>query len=128
MASDMPLSLVYGTDPEHRALFWNILAANGVPTTANQGVGVGMSARVDVVLSETAGGTFKANIWWWYSDAGLWVQDLAIGSISVAANSTAGTITTPSAASRLYVEALTFAGGAEASGWAIGRLSLGRHS
>lgn len=126
MATDMPSSLKKGTDPQDRALFYQILVANGAPSSPNDGITLGMAARVDVVVAETAGGTFDADVWWWYSDAQIWVQDLAIGTFSCAANSTAGSLTVPGAASKLYLQVSNFAGGAEATGWAIGRGSLGR--
>lgn len=126
MASDMSKSLKSGETPTTSALFYDILAANGAPTVGADGVSLGMTARVDVALAESAGGTFDAKVWWWYNDANIWVEDLSIGTIPCAASSTAGALTVPGAASRLYLEALNFAGGASARGWAIGRGSIGR--
>lgn len=123
MASDYGKSIIQGGG----AVISAGAAANGVPTTAQMAhASVGMHARIDVVLSETAGGTYDAKLWWFYADAGVWVEDLAVGTLSVAANGTAGAVTTPSAASSLYVETLNFAGGAHADAWLIGRGTLGR--
>ena len=127
MSSDMPNSLVKGgTTPATSAAFYDILVANGVPSDPNDGVTIGMAARVDVILAESAGGTFDAKVWWWYDVAQVWVEDLAIGVVPCAANSTAGSLTVPGAASRIYLEALNFAGGASARGWLVARGTIGR--
>jgi len=124
MATDMPQSLKKGTSPATTAVFYDILVANGAPTTGTDGLTLGMTARVDVVLQESAGGKFDAKVWWFYSDAGVWVEDLAIGTIPCDANSTAGSLTVPGSASKIYLEALHFVGGASARGWIIGRGSI----
>lgn len=121
MASD------YGKSVTSGAVFTATIAANGVPTAASQAhASLGLQARVDVVLKETAGGTYDAKLWWFYADANAWVEDLSIGTVSVSANGTSAMVTIPSAASSLYVEVLNFAGGASAEAWVIGRGTIGR--
>lgn len=127
MATDYPVSLVKGATVADRAVINAAAAANSAPTTAQQSmVPVGMNASIDVVLKETGGGTFDAKVWWYYPEADTWVEDLAVGTIAVAANSTSGAVLTLGAASNIYIEVLNFAGGARASAWLIGR--NGRHA
>lgn len=122
MACDMPQSLKKGTTVADRAVINAALAANAAPTVATDAmVPVGMHAKIDVVLKETAGGTFDAKVWWYYPDADSWVQDLAVGTLAVAANSTAGATLSTGTASNIYVEVLNFAAAAEANAWLIGR-------
>lgn len=135
MASDLPQSLVKGTTPATRALFFNMLTQNGIPTTPAQGIPTGMSANVDVLVAESAGGTFSAEVWWWYDVPEKWIRDSSIGSVTIPANGDAGAVTVPSAASLVYIRCFDpandvagqpFAGNAAASGWAIGRGVLGK--
>lgn len=102
-------------------------AANTTPTTdADIMVDVGMYTHIDLILQESGGGTFDAKVWWYYADADVWVEDIAVGTLTVAANSSAGAFLTSSAATSLYVEVLNFAGGADASAWFYGRGTIGR--
>lgn len=127
MASDFPQSLKKGTTDQTRAVVASVSAVNGVPGASSLMAPCGMTARIDLVLKETGGHAFTAKIWWWYSDAGVWVEDIALGSIACAANSTAGAILTPSAASGIYVQIATVSDPAcVASAWLIGRGSIGR--
>jgi len=120
------VSLKPGATAADRAIFGPIAAPNGVPALLTDGILIGPHSHVDVVLSETAGLGVSAKVWWWYQDAGVWVEDIAIGTIAVTASSTAGAVCTPSAATRIYIEITTAAGAYSVSGWAIGLGALGR--
>lgn len=112
-----------------KSLFTGLLAANGVPTQGDMSFGLplGNFADIDLVLVETAGGTYDANVWWGYPDAdGAWVLDAGIVPVSVAANGQARVVLQQSAASRVYVEVFGFAGAADATATIIGRGSLDR--
>lgn len=129
MASDLSQSLVKGTTPATTALFFQIAAGNGAPTTADQGVPLGMWRNIDAVAKEDNGGSFKARIWWWYEAAEVWVQDATAtpaAGVAILANTTGGVVLNPGAASKVYMEVLTFGGAGHATGWIIGRGSLGR--
>jgi len=127
MATDMPSSLKKGTTDAARALLSLVLAANGAPVAAEDAmIAIGMNARIEVQGAETAGGTYDVSVWRFYADSGLWLQDASIGVFSVNANSTWGFPINIGTASSLYVEVSNFAGGGEASVWAIGRGAIGR--
>ncbi len=127
MSMDQPHSVISGVDPQARALVFAAVADNTAPTVStDQMFPVGMNARIDIVTSETAGGTYQWTLWWWYSDAGIWVPDLTLTNVACAANSTSAGITSPSAASGAYVQVHTFAAGGEANVWGIARGTVGR--
>ncbi|MBM4345864.1 MAG: hypothetical protein FJ100_21030 [Deltaproteobacteria bacterium] len=111
-----------------KALFTAVLVDNGPPVfgTNPPHALVGTSTDIDIVLSETSGGTFDAELWWLYADAEVYAPDTVVGTVSVLANGTARVVTAPSAATGLFVRVTNFAGGARANAWAIGRGFLGR--
>lgn len=116
-----PASLKAGTTAATRAVLDTVAAANSAPTVAADAhAQIGKAQQIDLVVRETAGGTFDAKLWWYYPDADTWVEDLAVGTLSCAANESAGSVLTPSGATALYVEVLNFAAGARASAWLIG--------
>lgn len=122
--ADYPKSLKTGTTPANKAVLNAVAAANLPPVDQNSAhAQVGFNVNLNLVLSEDAGGTYDAKVWWFYADADKWVEDLAVGTISVTANGTAAAVLVPSAATAAYVEVLNFAGGARASAWFIGRYS-----
>lgn len=119
MATDFAMNI---NQPANGPVVDGALVANGVPAVASDAhASVGMWDHIDVVLAESGGGTFDAKVWWFYAPAGVWVEDLNVGTLSVAANGTAGATLQQSAASAVYVEVLNVAGGARCSGWLIGR-------
>lgn len=127
MATDMPVSLKKGTSAQDRALLFQVVAANLPPTAMSDAMfPAGMNARIEIVGEETNGGTYDVTIWRMYADSGLMIPDAVIGTFSVNANSTWGFPLDIGTASSFYIEVSNFAGGGEASVWAIGRGTLGR--
>ncbi len=124
--------------PAQKALLFELVAPdipNGVPAQGDATAGIRVPpdlANLDLFIEESDGGagsTFDAKVWWGYADAGVsgngWVQDLTVGTLSVAAGETVGAVLTPSGASRIYVEIDNLGAGApKASAWVIGRGSL----
>lgn len=94
------------------------------PTTANDGLPVASYVNLDLILIEDGGGTYDCDVWWFYADADVWVQDTTVGTISTNANTSGGAILSPSAASKVAVELFNFAGGGQATVLFIGRGSL----
>lgn len=122
--ADYPKSLKAGATAADKAVINAAAAANSTPSGQADAMGqVNANAYIDLVLAESNGGTFDAKVWWFYAEAEQWVEDLAVGTLSVAASGTAGSVLTPSSASAIYIEVLNFAGGARASAWLIGRSS-----
>lgn len=127
MAADMPQSLKKGANPQERAVLFEEAAVTADPTAAtDQMVPVGMHARIDMIAAETGGQNCAVALWWWYADSETWVKDLTIGNLAVNANSTAGAVTVPSAASGLYVQVQACPAGGKVSAWLIGRGAIGR--
>lgn len=99
------------------------VADNGAPTATTTGISAGMFSSLDLVANCTGGGgSYKVTLWWWYGPAGLWVADANVTNIPcTTAAGPLAVVLTPSAASALYVQVHTFAGGATADCWLVGR-------